>query len=133
MLLGAFLNWSFTANIISKLLNKVTEKPFTDVRTLVQNTDYLISVYPSSAQEDRFKLSTDHYNQLAYTERIKPYLEDFAKSYGGIYQFIHLIFVKNTFLLKYYFSIGVKPWEYNTVIPIRNPRYALLTNEPNAK
>lgn len=83
MILGAFLNWSFTGDLISALLNRVTILPFKDIQSLVQNTNYLISVYPDSAEEDRFRLSKDKFDQIAYEERIKPFLKDFDKSYRG--------------------------------------------------
>ena len=79
--LGGFLNWSFMADIISKLMTRVTDLPFTDIQTLVQKTNYLVSVFPDSSQENRFKLSSDPFDQKAYAERIKPYLDDFEESY----------------------------------------------------
>ena len=79
--LGGFLNWSFMADVISQLMTRVTVLPFTDIQTLLQNTDYLISVFPDSTQENRFKLSSDPFDQKAYAERIKPYLDDFEESY----------------------------------------------------
>ena len=83
MILGAFLNWSFTGDLISALLNRVTIIPFKDIASLVQNTNYLIYVYPDSAEEDRFKLSSDKYDRMAYEERIKPFLRDIAQAYRG--------------------------------------------------
>ena len=83
MILGTFLHWSFTGDLISALLNRVTILLFKDIPSLVQNTNYLISVYPNSAEEDRFKLSSDKYDQMAYKERIKPFLKDIAQAYQG--------------------------------------------------
>ena len=88
MLLGALLQWSFTANIISTLLTRVMNLPFNDIQSLVEKTNYLISVFPGSSQVDRFKLSSDIHDQRAYAERIKPYLDDFERSYAGKVRYI---------------------------------------------
>ena len=83
MILGAFLQWSFAANIISTLLTRVMIIPFNDIQSLLEKTNYLISVFPGSSQVDRFKLSSDTHYQRAYAERIEPYLNDFERSYAG--------------------------------------------------
>ena len=83
MIFGAFLSWSFNGDLISALLNQVMVLPFTDIQSLLKNTNYLISVIPGSTLEERFKSSKDVHDQLAYAERIKPYLKDFAKAYEG--------------------------------------------------
>ena len=75
------------ADIISKLLTRVTDLPFTDIQTLVQRTDYLVSVFPDSSQENRFKLSSDPFDKIAYAERIKPYLDEFEKSYKSMFDY----------------------------------------------
>ena len=133
MILGAFLNWSFTGDLISALLNRVTILPFKDIATLVQNTNYLISVYPDSTQEDRFRLSKDKYDQIAYEERIKPFLKDFDKSYRGnstITANFHSFIQKQNNLIT---ISDVNYDEYNTIIPTKNPRYALYTFEMKAR
>lgn len=81
--MGTFLSWSFNGDLISALLNQVVILPFTDIQSLLRNTNYLISVIPDSTFEERFKSSKDMHDQIAYQERIKPFLDDFTKAYEG--------------------------------------------------
>ena len=92
------------ADIISKLLTRVTDLPFTDIQTLVERTDYLVSVFPDSSQENRFKLSSDPFDQKAYAERIKPYLDDFEESYQSKFDnsWVKSIFFLRCLKLKYF-------------------------------
>ena len=59
--------------------------PFTDIPSLLKNTNYLVSVIPGSTLEERFKSSNNVHDQLAYAERIQPFLKDFVKAYEGCY------------------------------------------------
>ena len=108
MILGAFLSWSFNGDLISALLNQVLVLPFTDIQSLLKNTNYLISVIPGSTLEERFKSSKDVHDQLAYAERIKPFLKDFAKAYEGGSVYIHIkrprAFGSGRFLVLQFFS-----------------------------
>ena len=51
--------------------------PFTNIRGLVENSDFKIALIKGTAFEDAFKLSTDPIWQKAYSERIEPYFDQY--------------------------------------------------------
>jgi hypothetical protein len=65
--------------LVSYLATQVIALPFTSIPELIQNSNYRIAVMPGSSQEDAFKLSNYPQWAVGYTERIKPYLDEYSK------------------------------------------------------
>ena len=68
--------------LISYLSARVFTLPFDGLSKLLKDTDYKIAVMPGSYSEDAFKESKDPLWQIAWVERIQPYLE-YYKKYTG--------------------------------------------------
>ena len=62
------------AMLVSYLATRVTVLPFTNVETLVKNSNYKIVVNPGSLSEDIFRYATNPFWNEAWTSRIEPYL-----------------------------------------------------------
>ena len=74
---GLLIYYHWEAMLISYLSTRFVVLPFTNIRELVQNSDYRIALMRGSSQESFFKTSPDPYVQKAYSDRIEPYLDEF--------------------------------------------------------
>ena len=77
MFAGLLIYYHWEAMLISYLSTRFVVLPFTNIRELVQNSDYRIALMRGSSQESFFKTSPDPYVQKAYSDRIEPYLDEF--------------------------------------------------------
>ena len=77
MIAGVIIYYHWEAMLISYLSTRFVVLPFTNIRELVENSNYRIGLMPGSSQESYFKTSTDPFVQEAYSERIEPYLDEF--------------------------------------------------------
>ena len=68
------------------LLVQKTTLPFDGVETLLLNSNYKISVYPGTFQEDFFRHSNDPVIKKAWTERIEPYMDFYKEHFAGSVQ-----------------------------------------------
>ena len=50
--------------------------PFKDIPELLSNTQYRMIIMPGTSYEDAFKTSPDPIWQTAWTDRIKPHLDE---------------------------------------------------------
>ena len=81
MFAGIVIYYYWEAMLISYLSTRFISLPFTNIRGLVENSDFKIALIKGTAFEDAFKLSTDPIWQKAYSERIEPYLDQYAPFY----------------------------------------------------
>ena len=87
LLAGIVIYYYWEAMLISYLSTRFISLPFTNIRDLVENSDFKIGLVKGSSFEDAFKLSTDPIWQKAYSERIEPFLDQYAPFYedlGGL-------------------------------------------------
>ena len=87
MLAGIVIYYYWEAMLISYLSTRFISLPFTDIRGLVENSDFKIALIKGTHIEAAFKLSTDPIWQKAYSERIEPFLDQYAPFYedlGGL-------------------------------------------------
>ena len=73
---GTMIFWHWEAMLISYLATRVTSLPFKDITDLVVNTQFRIITLPGSSYEDDFKSSTDPIWKAAWTDKVKPHLEE---------------------------------------------------------
>ena len=73
---GTMLFWHWEAMLISYLAKRVIPLPFKDIPDLISNTQFRIILTPGSFPEDAFKTSLDPVWQTAWTDRVKPHLEE---------------------------------------------------------
>ena len=81
MIYGLLLNVSWNANLISYLSTSKTILPFTSLETLIDSTNYKITVIPGTAQVESFKDHEVPIRQKAWDERIQPNLEQYSSWY----------------------------------------------------
>ena len=81
MFAGIVIYYYWEAMLISYLSTRFISLPFTNIRGLVENSDFKIALIKGTAFEDAFKLSADPIWQKAYSERIEPYLDQYAPFY----------------------------------------------------
>ena len=70
--------------LISYLSTRFIALPFTNIRGLVENSDFRIALIKGTSFDDSFKMSTDPIWQKAYSERIQPFFEEFAPFYESM-------------------------------------------------
>ena len=87
MVFGSVLFWHWEAMLISKLSIRVIPLPFDNIENLLTKSDFKIALNPGSSYEDAFKTSTDPIWKAVWTERIKPFLEDY-RSFAGSNEYI---------------------------------------------
>ena len=63
--------------LVSYLSTRFIVLPFTNMKELLTNTDYRITMLRGTIQEDYFKASSDPVLKQAYYERIEPYLDEY--------------------------------------------------------
>ena len=81
---GIVIYYYWEAMLISYLSTRFISLPFTNIRGLVENSDFKIALIKGTAFEDAFKLSTDPIWQKAYSERIEPFFQEFAPFYESM-------------------------------------------------
>ena len=81
MLAGIVIYYHWEAMLISYLSTRVIVLPFTNIKELVENSDFRIGLNPGSSYEDAFKYSTDTIWQNAYSKRIEPNLDEYRPFY----------------------------------------------------
>ena len=81
MSFGFLLYLQWEAMLISYLATRVLAIPFDGISSLLDDSDFQISLVPGSSYEDAFKTSIDPVWQKAWINRIQPYLEDY-RPYG---------------------------------------------------
>ena len=81
MLAGIVIYYYWEAMLISYLSTRFISLPFTDIRGLVENSDFKIALIEGTSMEAAFKLSTDPIWQKAYSERIEPFFDQYAPYY----------------------------------------------------
>ena len=74
---GVVIYYHWEAMLISYLSTRFVLLPFTNIKELVENSDYRIGLNRGTTQEAYFMTSNDPFVQKAYSERIEPYLEEF--------------------------------------------------------
>ena len=75
--------------LISYLSTRFIALPFTNIRGLVENSDFRIALIKGTSFDDSFKMSTDPIWQKAYSERIEPYMDQYP-ALGSYDEFIAL-------------------------------------------
>ena len=73
---GTMIFWHWEAMLISYLATRTISLPFKDISDLVVNTQFRIILPPGTRHEDDFKTSTDPIWQAAWTDRVKPHLNE---------------------------------------------------------
>ena len=77
MFAGVVIYYYWEAMLVSYLSTRFIVLPFTNMKELLTNTDYRITMLRGTIQEDYFKASSDPVLKQAYIERIEPYLEEY--------------------------------------------------------
>ena len=85
MLFGSIFFYYWTANLISYLTTKIIILPFNGIDSLLSDTNYKIAVDPGSAYQSEFQYSTDPVWKKAWTNRVKPHLDDYKSYYKNGY------------------------------------------------
>ena len=75
MMAGFLLYMQWEAMLITYLSTRVVVLPFSDLKSLLENTDYIIVIPPGTSYEDAFRYSGDALRQQAYKEIILPNIE----------------------------------------------------------
>ena len=70
------LYYHWEAMLISYLATRVIVLPFNNIKELVDQSTFVISLFPGSSYMDAFKFSEDPDWQRAWKERIEPYLNN---------------------------------------------------------
>ena len=70
-----FYHWE--AMLISYLATRFIVLPFNNIRELVDQSTFVISLFPGSSYMDAFKFSEDPDWQRAWKERLEPYLDNY--------------------------------------------------------
>ena len=95
--------------LVSYLATRVITLPFTNLRELLDESDFLIALNPGSSLEDAFKFSTDPAWQQAWKTRIEPYLQNYIEYPDS--ESITQVPLNNPSIAMYnnYFSISTYP------------------------
>ena len=81
---GAVIYYHWEAMLISYLSTRFTVLPFTNIRELVETSDYRIALMRGTYQDTYFKTTTDVFIQRAYSERIEPFMDEFEPFYPNL-------------------------------------------------
>ena len=75
--------------MISYLATRKIVLPFNNVEELVKTSNYKIALVPGTNAENVFRYSSDKWWQQAWSERIEPYLQNYAglKKFQDIMKF----------------------------------------------
>ena len=71
------LYYHWEAMLISYLATRIIVLPFNNIRELVDQSTFVISLFPGSAYMDAFKFSEDPDWQRAWKQRLEPYLDNY--------------------------------------------------------
>lgn len=82
------LYWHWEAMLISYLATRVIVLPFNDIKELVDKTSFKIALNPGSSYEDAFKYATEKDWEMAWSERIQPFLDNYKNNGGDMLQYI---------------------------------------------
>ena len=82
MFFGFMLYLQWEAMLISYLATRNTVLPFDSLQSMLDNTDFALTMKHGSAQLDSFKTSKDPLWQKIWKDRIEPHV-DFMTSYAG--------------------------------------------------
>ena len=63
--------------LLSFLTIELVDYPFCDIRSLVEDTNYQIAIYPGSVHEELFRDSPNEFARIAWKDRIEPYLDEY--------------------------------------------------------
>ncbi len=63
--------------LVSYLAIRVTALPFTNIETLVMNTNYKIALVPGTVYEDTFRYASSPVWMEAFKTRVEPYLNEY--------------------------------------------------------
>ena len=77
MMTGFALYLLWEAMLISYLSQRTVTLPFTDLASLISNSDYKIGLQVGSEQENCFRDSNDPLFKKAWIDRIEPNLENY--------------------------------------------------------
>ena len=75
MMAGFLLYMQWEAMLITYLSTRVVVLPFSDLKTLLETTNYIIVIPPGTSYEYAFRYSGDTLRQQAYKEIILPNIE----------------------------------------------------------
>ena len=81
---GIVIYYYWEAMLISYLSTRFIALPFTNIRDLVENSDFKIALIKGTSFEDAFKLSPDPIWRKAYSERIEPFLDQYLPFYENM-------------------------------------------------
>ncbi len=76
------------AMLVSYLATRVIVLPFTNIETLVKDSNYRISTNPGSLIVDKFRNAIDPVWKEAWTDRMEPYLDTYE---GSVPELINLV------------------------------------------
>ena len=79
--------YHWEAMLISYLAIRKTVVPFTSMDELVDKTSFKVAVWPGTLSEDTFKFATEKAWQTAWTDRIEPYLDNYADNGGKMIKY----------------------------------------------
>ena len=71
------LYYHWEAMLISYLATRVIVLPFNNIKELVDQSTFVISLFPGSSYMDAFKFSEDPDWQRAWKQRLEPYLDNY--------------------------------------------------------
>ena len=84
MFAGVLIYYHWEAMLISYLSTRFVVLPFTNIRELVENSDYRIALIQGTFQESYFTTSSDPFVQKAYYDRIQPYFDGYEPYYDNL-------------------------------------------------
>ena len=82
MLPGLIFYLVWEAMLISYLSARTIKMPFTDLATLLRNSDYQVGILPGSSSVGTFQFSNEPDFLRAWVERIEPNMETYNKIIG---------------------------------------------------
>ena len=78
MIFSVVLYYNWEAMLVSYLAARFVSLPFTSIETLISDTNYKIFIEPGTYAQTSFERSINPTWQAAWSERIKPNLEDYT-------------------------------------------------------
>ena len=73
----SLMRYHWEGMLLSFLATETLHYPFLNIQGLMQDTNYIIAIYPGSVHEELFKNSTDSFARDAWYKRILPHLDDY--------------------------------------------------------
>ena len=78
MIFSVVLYYNWEAMLVSYLAARFVSLPFTSIETLLSDTNYKIFIEPGTYAQTSFETAINPTWQTAWSERIKPNLEDYT-------------------------------------------------------